>query len=163
MSNEIPQGESFDTVQDADHLAEVYLKREGIPMKWAGNRAFYRPMSDSITLPKREAFKTAGGFYGTWFHEITHSTGAAKRLRRFDPSESSSTFGSKSYSKEELVAEIGSCFLSTYCGVEMGAEEDNSVAYLQGWLSALKNDPKMLISAHSKAKQAFEYVIGSKN
>ena len=146
-------------VPDADKMANYYLTRESIPMNWMGNQAFYRPSTDSITLPERKFFKTAAGLFGTWFHEMIHSTGAEKRLNRFGSEGAHARFGDENYSKEELVAEIGSCFLCTYCGIEMAEEETNSVAYLQSWLKALKNDPNMLISAHSKAKKAFEFII----
>lgn len=158
LDNSIPAPDGH-KVPNADHLAEYYLKREKIGMFFErSDRAFYRPGLDEIHLPLREWFKDAAGLFGTWFHEITHSTGHESRLKRIGVT-GSHYFGDTEYSKEELVAEIGSCFLCTYCGIDMGKEEDNSVAYLQSWLDALKKDPQMLISAHSKARKAFEFVI----
>jgi len=68
-------------------------------------------------------------------------------------------FGSHSYSKEELVAEMGSAFLSGHCGIE-DRILDNSAAYINGWLGRLKNDPKLVVMAAAKAQKASDYILG---
>lgn len=141
----------------ADSLMKYYIDRENISTG-NENHAFYRPSTDYIGLPIKGAFPKLEEFFSTAFHEITHSTGSDKRLKRFGVCGAHS-FGSKEYSKEELVAELGACFLCSFSGVDISVTENNNVAYIQSWLNALKNDPKMLISAHSKAKKAFEFII----
>lgn len=146
-----------DSYPAADALMKFYLGREGITTG-PETKAFYRPSTDYIGLPVRGSFPKLEEFFSTAFHEITHSTGAEKRLKRFGVTGGHS-FGSKEYSKEELVAEIGACFLCSFTGVDVTVTENNNVAYLQSWLNALKNDPKLLISAHSKARKAFEFIV----
>ena len=141
----------------ADNLMKYYLERENI-QTGNENHAFYRPSTDYIGLPIKGAFPKLEEYFSTAFHEITHSTGASKRLNRFGVCGAHS-FGSKEYSKEELVAELGACFLCSFSGVDISVTENNNVAYIQSWLNALKNDPKMLISAHSKARKAFDFII----
>jgi antirestriction protein ArdC len=65
-------------------------------------------------------------------------------------------FGSQDYSKEELIAEIGACYLCHFAGIE--GTFDNSAAYIKNWLSALRNDPKFIIMASSGAQKAVDYI-----
>ena len=90
-----------------------------------GDRAFYRPLNDSIHLPPRYAFENAGEYYSTALHELGHSTGHPKRLDRKDL-KGLAPFGSETYSKEELVAEFASAFLCHEAGIEQTIE--NSAA-----------------------------------
>jgi antirestriction protein ArdC len=124
-----------------------------------GNRAAYAILLDTIMMPEREQFHGESEYYSTLFHELIHATGHEKRLNRDGIARNNGGFGSESYSKEELVAEIGAAFLNAECGI-LDNVFDNSVVYLTGWLSALKNDPKLIISAASKAHAAADNVMG---
>jgi antirestriction protein ArdC len=122
-----------------------------------GDRAFYRPSEDLVQMPIMGAFNTAESYYDTLFHELAHSTGANKRLNR----DLSGRFKSKSYSKEELVAELTACLLRIHCQIDSKDLEDNSVAYLQGWAKALKDDPNMFTYASAKAQAAFNMITNA--
>lgn len=121
-------------------------------------RAWYRPSTDTVGMPSRAAFNSAEGYYGTLFHELTHSTGHASRLGR-EGIEKLEQFGSESYSREELIAEIGSAML---CGVAGIAPQTvaNSASYLQSWLRVLRADARMVICAASAAQKAADYILG---
>ena len=69
-------------------------------------------------------------------------------------------FGSQTYSKEELVAEIGSASMLNYLGIETTGTFNNSAAYIESWLKVLKNDNKFVVSASSKAEKAVNYILG---
>ena len=69
-------------------------------------------------------------------------------------------FGSEEYSKEELVAEIGSASIMNRLGLETVHSFRNSTAYIQSWIKALQNDTKMIVSAGSKAEKAVKYIFG---
>ena len=130
----------------------------GMPeIKHAGNRAYYSPSLDYIQLPNKSAFSSPAEYYGTAFHELSHSTGHAKRLGRKSILEPS-YFGSHEYSKEELVAEMGAAFLCGHAGIEQTTIE-NSAAYIAGWLKALKNDKTLLIHAAAQAQKASDYML----
>ncbi len=120
------------------------------------NQACYSPVLDIVEMPICEKFISSEFFYSTLFHELTHSTGHQKRLAR----DLSNFFGSEKYSKEELVAEIGSSFLCNQTGI---AEKvfNNSVAYIQGWAEVLKKDKKLILEAASSAQKAVDYILGS--
>ena len=146
----------------ADAAAEAiiadYVKREGVHMEHVeGDRAFYRPATDSITLPLLKQFKETAEYYGTAFHEMVHSTGHAKRLNRLD---ATAFFGSEAYSKEELIAEIGSAALVNRAGLETAKSFRNSAAYVQNWLQVLKNDKRFIVSAAGKAEKAVALILG---
>ncbi len=99
-------------------------------------RAWYRPSTDTVGMPSKPLFNSSEEYYSTLFHEITHSTGHASRVGR-EGIEQLNTFGSESYSKEELIAEMGAAML---CGLTGLAPQtlENSAAYLQSWLGVLK-------------------------
>jgi antirestriction protein ArdC len=90
------------------------------------------------------------------FHELSHSTGHTSRVGR-DGIEQLNTFGSESYSKEELIAEMGAAFLCGVTGIAPRTIE-NSAAYLRTWISRLRGDSKLLVSAASAAQKASDYI-----
>jgi antirestriction protein ArdC len=128
------------------------------PAYQQGFLACYSPSSDTVTMPSPTAFHSRAEYYSTMFHELTHATGHAKRLARegFDrPVE----FGSESYSREELVAEMGSAMLCGVAGIEQNTLA-NSAAYLKSWIARLKSDSRLVISAASAAQKAADYIRG---
>ncbi len=122
-----------------------------------GARAFYRPATDGVHLPPKERFDSAGEYYSTLFHELSHSTGHPKRLNRHDL-HALAPFGSPVYSREELVAEFSAAFLCAESGIENTI--DNSAAYIQGWARALTNDKRLVVMAASQGQKAADYIIG---
>lgn len=121
-------------------------------------QAAYIPSRDTVTMPSRTAFQSQAEYYSTLFHELTHSTGHAKRLGRegFDRPQ---MFGSESYSREELIAEMGSAMLCGVAGIEQSTLA-NSAAYLKSWIARLKADSKLVVSAASAAQKAADYIRG---
>lgn len=144
-------------VESAEKVICGYTGKYGIELRHVqGDRAYYSPTSDSITLPLLAQFVETAEYYSTAFHELTHSTGHASRLNRLERA----GFGSETYSKEELVAEIGSASLMNEMGFETESSFNNSVAYIQSWLKALRDDKKLIVSAAGKAEKAVEMIIG---
>ena len=143
----------------ADAIINSYTTHSGVKLKEIkSNRAFYRPATDEIVVPLREQYEVMEEFYSTTFHEMTHSTGAESRLNRKEISGSTS-FGDTGYSKEELVAEIGAAMLCVKAGLDLEKSFDNSTAYVQNWLQALKNDKKLVVSAAGRAEKAVRYIL----
>lgn len=144
-------------VESAENIKNSYFEREKCRIFIEkSERAYYSPSLDEVHIPELSQFENSDEFYSTLFHEMTHSTGAATRLDRLSKT---AFFGNEDYSKEELVAEIGSAMLSSVAGLNAKKSFDNSVAYLQNWLRVLKNDPRMIISAASKAEKAVDYIL----
>lgn len=151
--------ELAETDTTAESIIADYLNREGVHMiHQTGNDSYYQPSTDKIVLPLIEQFKGTAQYYSTAFHELIHSTGHPKRLNRID---ATAFFGTESYSKEELVAEIGAATLTNLSGLESAASMKNSSAYIQNWLQVLKNDKHFIISAAGKAEKAVNLVLGA--
>jgi antirestriction protein ArdC len=124
----------------------------------ASDRAWYRPSTDEVGIPDKTVFSSSEAFYATLFHELTHSTGHASRVGR-EGIEQLNSFGSESYSKEELIAEMGAAYLCGFSGISPVTVE-NSAAYLRSWISVLKGDSKLIVTAASAAQRAADYIRG---
>jgi len=147
----------------AEQIIDRYINSADAPkftVLEGSNRAYYSPAEDAVVIPAMSQFEIVEEYYSTAFHELTHSTMKESRCNRRETGKIAAK-GNKEYSKEELVAEIGSCFLSNSAGLNSEKAFNNSVAYLQGWLSALKNDPKMIVHASAQAEKAAEYILNA--
>src|SRR6266576_2342037 len=129
------------------------------PAMQQSDRAWYRPSNDTVGMPSKSLFGSAEEYYSTLFHELTHSTGHGSRVGR-EGIEQLNTFGSESYSKEELIAEMGAAMLCGVTGIAPATIE-NSASYLQCWINRLKGDSKLLVSAASAAQKAADFVRGT--
>lgn len=148
-------------IEEAEQIKNNYADRENIRIEeLVTDRAFYSPVKDYIQVPCKEQYNDIMEFYSTLFHEMIHSTGHKDRLKRLDCSVKFAGFGTEDYSKEELVAEIGSAFLMNHIGIETINTFKNSAAYIQNWLKVLRNDNRFIVSASSKAEKAMKYILG---
>ena len=155
-TNAIPSDLKPDT--SADAIIQDYRIRSGITLRITeSDRAFYQPSTDTVVVPQLSQYQQQEEYYSTLFHELTHSTGHRSRLDRLADI---AAFGSDQYSREELVAELGSAFLVNHCGLETSASFRNSAGYIQGWLSALKNDKRLIVSAAGAAEKAVNLILG---
>lgn len=147
----------FDPIEAADGVVQAMPQRPVIIHNEP--RAYYRPATDQINMPRPELFESEEFYYQTLFHEMTHATGHESRLFR-RPSAVIRHFGDKEYSQEELVAEMGAAYLCGHCGI-IQQNEESSAAYIANWLQVLKNNKKMLINAAAQAQKAADFIIGS--
>ena len=134
--------------------AEAILAHSGAEIQHqAGDRAFYRPSTDRITLPERAQFSTADAYYATALHELGHWTGHPSRLER----DLSHPFGSEGYAREELRAELASLMLGER--LEIGHDPRQHAAYVGSWIKVLKEDPKEIFRAAADAERISSYVM----
>lgn len=151
-----PQAREIKPIEDCEKIISGY--KDCPSVSFDSDRAYYKPESDTITLPIKETFRSDEGYYSTYFHEMVHSTGHKDRLNRFTNT-NDIHFGNETYSKEELIAELGNAYLCAKAGIS-NKTITNSTAYLGGWLKALKADSSMLIQASTKANKAYNYILG---
>ena len=143
--------------EKAESIITAYIQQSGVKLiHQAGDRAFYSPSADSVTLPLLKQFAQTAEYYSTAFHELTHSTDHASRLNRL---EKVAFFGTEAYSQEELVTESGAAALVNHTGLETIGSFRNSTAYIQNWLKVLKNDKRFIISAAGKAEKAVNLIL----
>jgi antirestriction protein ArdC len=145
-------------VNSIEECERIVRQMPNPPAMEQDGRAWYRPSTDTVGIPSRNAFNSAEEHYSTLFHELTHSTGHTKRVGR-DGIEKLNTFGSESYSKEELIAEMGAAMLCGIAGIERKTLP-NSASYLQSWINVLRSDSRMVIQAASQAQKAADYILG---
>jgi antirestriction protein ArdC len=117
------------------------------------DQAYYRPATDSIHLPARAQFPTLAGYSEVLLHELGHATGHPSRLDR----DLSGPFGSESYAREELVAELSSLFAGAQLGIPHNG--DSHAAYVGHWIKILQEDHREIFRAASKAAKAVEFVM----
>jgi len=125
---------------------------------YGGNRASYTPVGDKIRMPCKEKFEKNEEFYSVLYHELAHSTGHQSRLGRKEVIERHE-FGSEDYSVEELCAEFCSSYLCGMSGISNQTIE-LAASYIDGWLSVLKKDRKMLVVAAARAQAAADHILG---
>ena len=141
----------------AESIIDNYVRSSGVTLKCIqSNKAYYSPVKDTIVVPEISQYSDVAEFYSTVFHESVHSTGHHTRLNRITDV---ARYGSESYSKEELVAELGASYLVNIAGLETASSIQNSAAYVNGWLSALKNDKRFIVSAAGQAEKAVRLVL----
>lgn len=145
---------TFEPIKSCERILQEMPKKPEIVHN--GSAACYNPELDLITMPPKKLFNEMVAYYGVLFHELVHSTGHASRLNRKEVAEPI-IFASDGYSKEELVAEMGACYLKSLAGIEGNIE--NSAAYIEHWLQELKNNKKLIIFAAAKAQRAVDYIL----
>jgi len=153
------EGQDVEPIGACEKIVEE-MKDKPLIEHNCGIRAAYSPVLDRITIPERKLFKSAEDYYSTLFHELIHSTGHSTRLSRpgiTDPTH----FGSDNYSREELVAEIGSAFLCGETGIEKQTLQ-NSASYIAGWLQKLQNDKKLVITAAAQAQKGVDWMLNNR-
>ncbi len=135
-----------------------FLKPKLPDIRVKGDKAYYVPSEDYITMPDNKLFAKQEAYYATLFHEIIHSTGHQKRLNR-EAVTLPTNFGSYDYGKEELIAEMGASFLCQEVGI-LSDVLNNSTAYLQSWLRTIKEDKRLLVTAAGQAQKAVDWLLG---
>ncbi len=150
----LPPLEKKEPAWDRHERAEKILVGSGAQIHHdQPDRAFYRPSTDSIHLPGHEQFEAADNYYATALHELGHWTGHASRMGR----NLSGGFGSESYAKEELRAEIASLMVGDELGT--GHDPGQHAAYVKGWVKVLEEDPKEILRASRDAEKIMSLVM----
>ena len=114
----------------------------------------YIPQLDEIKMPELRYFFNSDAYYGALFHELIHSTGHKSRLNRFQADQFSNE---ASYSKEELVAEMGAAYLCALAGIEPNL--DNTRAYIKSWLTVLESNTRWVSWAAIRAQKACDFIV----
>ena len=145
----------FTPIQQAEIIISEWEDKPEI--QHGRDKAAYYPQLDKIIMPDKKSFIDENHYYHTLYHESIHATGHKERINRISDW---SSFGSDPYAKEELVAELGASMLSNYAGIETEDTNTNTEAYIKSWIKRFQNDPKLIISAGSKAQKAVDYILG---
>lgn len=142
-------------IQECEKVISGY--KDCPEIRYQEARAYYSVTHDFINLPLKGSFESPEEFYSTAFHEMIHSTGSEKRLKRVVRW---GKFGDGDYSREELCAELGASFICGICGIE-NRTIDNSASYIQNWMKRLTEDVKLFFDSAQAASKAVDYVLGT--
>lgn len=143
-----PAAPVLDPVQRIESIEQFFAKT-GADIRHGGNRAYYAIQNDYVQMPPFETFHDAESYYATLAHEMTHWTRHEKRLNR---EFGRKRWGDEGYAAEELVAELGSAFLSADLGLTPEPREDHA-SYIAHWLTVLKNDSRAIFTAAAHAER----------
>lgn len=159
---EAPEADAKDVtpIEAAQKIIDGMPNPPKIVTSKENGRACYIPAFDTVQMPSIGKFINAESFYATMYHELGHATGSDTRLKREGVMESKG-FEADSYAREELIAEITSAFLCAEAGI-LEKVEDNSIAYVKGWASKLKSEPRLIIDAAGAAQKAADHILGVK-
>jgi antirestriction protein ArdC len=142
-----------DTIARIDR-AERFFAGTGVTIRHGGTMAYYNVSQDFVQMPPFECFRDAEGYYATLAHETVHSTRYKSRL---DRDFGRKRFGDEGYAMEELVAELGSAFLSSDLDLTPELREDHA-SYISSWVKILKDDKRAIFSAASHAQRAADFL-----
>lgn len=157
-------GKAYDTtpIERAEKVITDYVDREQT-LTFVNNKpsnvACYNPKTDEIHVPMISQYEDVEEYYSTTFHEIGHSTGHQSRLNR---GVGSTLKSSDKYSREELVAEMTSAMLCNMLGIDTVKAFNNSVAYIRGWMSHIRDNKTEIVWAARRAEAAVKYIINEK-
>ena len=143
-------------MEKCEKLFAAYHRQERLETQWSGEKACYSPSLDLVTMPERKKFHSAHALYSTWAHELAHSTGHEKRLKR----PMSGGYGLTSYAEEELVAELAAFLISHE--LQINSDTRNHANYLQSWIKCLRRDPSILKESLREANRAKNFILHPK-
>ncbi|MDD3029387.1 MAG: zincin-like metallopeptidase domain-containing protein [Alphaproteobacteria bacterium] len=150
-----PANPVLDPVQRIENIEQFFAKT-GADIRHGGDRAYYAIQNDYVQMPPFETFRDAESYYATLAHEMTHWTRHEKRL---DREFGRKRWGDEGYAAEELVAELGSAFLSADLGLTQELRDDHA-CYIANWLTVLKNDNRAIFTAAAYAERACGFLQG---
>jgi antirestriction protein ArdC len=133
--------------------AERFIAALGIDTLYGASSAYYHIGEDRIHMPDFSAFHEAHGFYATHIHEAAHASGAAHRLDR----DFSDRWTRHALAMEEATAELTASFLLADLGIAHEPRPDHA-AYIASWLQLLKDEPRAIFTAASKAQAAADWM-----
>lgn len=147
-------------IGDLRSQRDTLLHNMSLAYREQGDRAYYSPGTDTVTLPPEGSFEDPYGYMCTFLHECGHATVHPSRLNR----PLAGGYGSPDYAREELRAEIASAFTAQELGMDMPESTlkkhtDLHKAYIQAWISILQEQPDELFAAIKDANSIADYLI----
>lgn len=147
-----PIRDPVERIEEADR----FFANTGAVIRHGGDKAFFSPAADFIQMPPFATFRDAASFAGTLSHELTHWTAMPHRVNR-----DLSRYGKdkSERAREELIAELGSCFLCADLGIapELEPRPDHA-SYLASWVKVLSDDRRAIFQAAAYAQRAVTYL-----
>jgi antirestriction protein ArdC len=154
----IPEEENKPELKPLEKAEQLILNFKDKPEIKEGFNPCYIPPKDIVEIPNKNKFVGIEEYYSVLFHEFSHSTGHNTRLKR-EGVTNVDLFGSNQYSKEEVIAELSTCFLCSKIGIENNTL-NNSAGYIQSWLKNMKEDKTFLFKVVREAQKSADFITG---
>ena len=132
--------------------AEALIRVTGADMRIGGTKAFYIPSAEYIQVPPPASYFEPINWHRTVCHELGHWSGHESRFNR----DMTGAYGSASYGREELVAEMCGAFVCAALSIVPTVRHSD---YLACWLEVLREDNRAIIRAASAASKAADYLL----
>ena len=148
--------------EQAEDIRKRVSEGMGFEFSEGGDRAFYSPLRDCVTMPDMDSFFNEYEYIATFLHEASHASGHESRLNR----KLDGGFGSERYAREELRAEISAAFLAQSLGLQAVSGKEhmkNHKAYIQSWIRVIRDDRNELFQAIKDAEKIADYVMEKGN
>jgi antirestriction protein ArdC len=153
-ADSMPIRERHERIAEAD----AFFANTGAVIRHGGSKAYYAPASDHVQMPPFATFRDAASHVAVLSHELTHWTAAPSRLNR-DLSRYAKDKSERA--REELIAELGSCFLCADLGIAPELEpRDDHASYIGSWLKVLADDKRAIFQAAAHAQKAVAFLHG---
>ena len=147
----LPRTPQAEVLESTDEDAVAFINATQARINHGGDRAYYMPTMDLVWLPSPDNFESYEHYLATALHELAHWSGAKHRLNR----QLNNRFGTQAYGAEELVAELSAAFLCAQLNIEGKLRH---AEYIANWLELLREDPRAIFTAASKASQAADFL-----
>jgi antirestriction protein ArdC len=147
----LPRTPQTEVLEYTDEDALAFINATQARINHGGDRAYYMPAMDLVWLPSPNDFESYEHYLATALHELAHWSGAKHRLDR----QLNNRFGTQAYAAEELVAELSAAFLCAHLNIEGKLRH---AEYIANWLELLREDPRAIFTAASKASQAADFL-----
>lgn len=132
--------------------AQALIEATGADVRIGGPSAYYSPSRDYVAVPRPDAFHDPVNWHRTVFHELGHWAGGRGRLDR----DQTGAFGSVTYGKEELIAEMSGAFVCAALGITPTVRHAD---YIGAWLDIIKQDNRAILRAASAASKAADFLL----
>jgi len=153
----IKEDENKKDLKPIEKCEQIIFNYKDKPIIEVGLNPCYIPIEDKIKIPNITNFIGVEEYYSTFYHELSHSTGHEKRLKR-EGITTPTQFKTDLYSKEEVIAELSTAFLCASANIDNNTL-NNSTAYINGWLQNLREDKTFLFKVIKDAQKSSNYIL----
>lgn len=152
-----PYESAKNEIPDVRAMLDTYIDKVGITKKLSADGAFYSKSDDSINMPSINRFKDAESYHMVEAHELGHSTGISKRLKR----ECYANYHAdrRERAKEELIVQIFACSFAGFMKIDNPNVDGFTEDYVKDWASLLTEKPKMIYDAAKESVRIFEFMF----
>ena len=153
-----PEGKRNLREEEIEAAVGDFCSRTGLRIEHdSASQPHYDAMRDTVVMPELKQYENTSSYYDDLFRCLAHATGTSERLGR---GVSEGKDGMERFSREELVSEMAAAMLLNRFEADTLEVWRNSVAYMKGWMDAIRSDKYMFVWAAGRAEKAARMILG---